>query len=309
MKTLRLVVSKKLAGKRLDIAISLADLGLSRRKAKAIIDIGGGFVNKKRVRIASREVREGDVIELRYDAEQFSPKKIIEYVLRPEDVLYEDDHVVAINKPPGVPSQPTRSQAIYHVVSLVEKYFGRKGFHLVHRLDQETTGVILVAKSKDAMNDLTEQFKGREMAKVYHALSWGISKQKNFKEECYLSAIGKDGTVRPLVKGGKYSLTKFSILKADPKLDISWLACYPSTGRSHQIRVHLAKNNLPILGDKKYGDKKRSLPPAIMEKLSEHHLLHAYQLTFTPPKAEKTVTVTAPYPPNWTSILQLLGWS
>jgi 23S rRNA pseudouridine1911/1915/1917 synthase len=303
-------VSYRLNGMRLDHAISEGVPGMSRRRAKAIIDMGGAYLNKKRMRIASRAVRKGDQIDIEYNAKLFELKKApIE--LRPEDILYSDDGIIVINKPAGLPAQATRDQAVIHVLPLLTKLLTAMGkpipdLQLVHRLDKDTTGCLIIATNKNFMTYLTDQFREHKVEKTYHALTWGLSSRASFEESCLLSAIQPGtGKVKVVKTGGKPSKTFFRTLQSFETLKLSLLECRPITGRSHQIRVHLEKNDLPILGDKVYGEGKRhELPETI--KVS-HQLLHSQSISFSPAPALPKITVTAPYPQSFVDVLTALN--
>ena len=172
-------VTKDLDGLRVDIAASKAEVGLSRRKAKQIIDLGGCYINRKRVRIASKLVHVGDSISFEYHEASVSKIKSSNIEITDADILFEDETVIAINKPAGVPSQATRTQAVFHVVALLEKYLKNRDskvgrLDLVHRLDKETTGVLLIAKGKANFTFYSNLFRDRKVTKVYHAITYGL---------------------------------------------------------------------------------------------------------------------------------------
>jgi RluA family pseudouridine synthase len=312
MERFKVQVSRSLHNKRLDLALVEADLGLSRRKIRRIIDIGGSYINRKRVRIASRQVRQGDVIELEYDPQQFSRVKQ-EIQLSDADILYRNHGIIAINKPPGVPAQATRTQALFHVAALLERYLEQHGaggkVRLTHRLDKETSGVMLLATQKDQVNSLGDQFRERKVGKEYFALAHGLCREKTFKVECNLGAINPStGVVRVAKQGGKPSLTHVEVLEVFPDWNVTLFRCRPVTGRSHQIRVHLDHKGFPILGDKVYGRQKRfQLPDEWRQLLADHHMLHCRQMSFRAAEKEPAVTVTAPFPPNMQALLGKLG--
>ncbi len=303
-------VSYRLNGMRLDHAIAEGIPGLSRRRAKAIIDMGGAYLNRKRVRVASKTVGKGDQIEIEYNPSLFEVKKKEQLSLKPEDILYEDAGVIVINKPAQLPSQATRDQAILHVIPLLEKLrasleLPTADLQLVHRLDKDTTGCLVIAKGKAMMSFLTDQFREKTLEKTYHAFCFGIAKA-DFEERCYLSAIqANSGRVKVMKSGGKASHTRFQILKTYPALGISLLNCMPVTGRSHQIRVHLEKNGLPIIGDKVYGEGFRKPLPDELLQAASHQLLHAASIRFQVAPDGPWQTVSAPYPASFAQFLAL----
>lgn len=273
-------------GMRLDLVWVELDVGLSRRKIRQIIDVGGAYHNKKRVRIASRVLKTGDEISLQFnmDALKALKKHDVEFVQ--DDILYYDDDLVVVNKPPLMPSQATRDQSIMHVETCLKKLYEEKkgfnNFYICHRLDKETSGVLVVARHKQANAFVMDQFKQKTTSKHYLALCAGIPEKSNFEVKCYLSSIQKNtGMVNVVNSGGKGSYTKFELLAFNEKHRVSLIACYPETGRSHQLRVHLQSVSLPILGDKKYGHGiSKQFPDSITKHLATHHMLHAYELSF-----------------------------
>lgn len=304
----KIQVSYRLSGMRLDHAIADAIPGMSKRRAKAIIDVGGAYLNRKRIRVASRTVGKGDQIEVEYNPALFGSQQMEKsrLALGEGDILFENSDLFVINKPASIPSQATRDQAILHIVPLLKKLLLELGkpvpeLELVHRLDKDTTGCLLIAKNKATMHFLTEQFRDKTLSKTYHALCYGIAPAQ-FEESCFLSAIqAHSGRVKVMKSGGKFSQTRFELLESFPKLGLSLLQCSPITGRSHQIRVHLEKNGFPIVGDKVYGEGlKKVLPDALQGQVS-HQLLHAASITFSLPQGP--VTVDAPYPETFAGIL------
>lgn len=302
----KIQVSYRLNGMRLDHAISEGIPGMSKRRAKAIIDVGGAYLNRKRIRVASRTVGKGDQIEVEYNPALFGPEVKSRSGLKAEDILFENAELFVINKPAGVPSQATRDQAVRHVVPLLEKLLGElgkdtSGLELVHRLDKDTTGCLLIAKNKATMQYLTEQFRDKTLSKTYHALCYGLP-AASFEERCYLSAIqANTGRVKVMRSGGKASETHFEVIESFPNLGISLLRCRPITGRSHQIRVHLEKNGFPIVGDKVYGQGRGKPLPENLQQLIAHQFLHAASISFALPS--ENVSVDAPYPATFEKFL------
>lgn len=305
----RFKVSGDLTGTRLDQFIALQGIDLSKRKIKEVIDAGGVYINRKRARIASRPVNAGDMIEMQFNLENLKRLKQKEFELSDSEVLYNEKNIIAVNKPPGLPAQATRDQSVIHLEAAVKKYLqrsdsGGKNIFLVHRLDKETSGVILLARNQNQMTFLTDQFRSRTVKKEYLALCRGIPEKKRFEVDCFLSPIDKrTGNVRVVTAGGKPSFTKFEVLTADKTNNVSLIRCFPETGRSHQIRVHLASVGLPIIGDKRYHSQRSRMPPELESLSAIHHFLHARRLTFIPSPDETAVTLTAELPTNFKEFL------
>lgn len=322
MKRHRFTVAKSEDGLRLDqyLAQTLAGVGeeISKRKIRQIIDVGGVYQNRRRVRVASRQVRIGDILEVEFDMESLRRIRANNFALTDADVLFESSDIIAINKPPGLPAQATRDQSVMHAQALVENYLAAKyaqtsnqrtpakklNLILVHRLDKETSGVLLLAKNSQAATFLTDQFRERIVAKQYEAICYGVPAHGKFVQKCYLSEIDKKtGMVVPVRSGGKDSETSFEVMASEKALGLSLIRCFPKTGRSHQIRVHLDMLGLSIVGDKRYYSARRPLPEALAKLAAVHHFLHAAAISFAPAPGSSMVTVTAPRPPNFSAFL------
>ncbi len=310
-----MVVDVAADGKRLDVVLTESALALSRRRCRAIIDAGGVYVNKKRVRMASRAVSCGDRIHVEYSDAGLQAAKAAKLGIigfADDDILFDADGVIAVNKPPGIPSQATRDQSVLHVVPCLEAYLkkhrggvGPGPLILVHRLDKETSGVLLVARGGPRATWLTDQFRGRTVKKIYWAICHGVSKRDEFTERAPLSEIDKKtGNVRPVRSGGRSAVTHFKVIAANPELGVSLVECRPETGRSHQIRVHLEMNGLPIVGDKRYGSRSGSPLRSDLADLAQvHQFLHAATLTFAVAAGSPPVTVSAKAPERFQRFL------
>lgn len=303
MKKLQIKVDEVLDDMRLDLVWVKANIGLSRRKIRQIIDGGGASHNGKRVRMSSQTVSLGDTLVLQYDPEAFTSPKTVPVVFRDQDILYRDPYLLAVNKPPFMLSQATKNKSAVYVEAALKGYYrGRddapKYLQICHRLDKETSGVLLVATDKLAADFIMDEFRERNVKKIYHAIVYGIPPKKEWEVKCQLSSIDKKtGLVKVVRDGGKLSNTRFRVLQVNKKLGVSFIECSPLTGRSHQLRVHLESKGLPIIGDKKYGELKGgdNLP-----FLPKHHLLHARSLSFRARPGGESILVEADYPEEFT---------
>lgn len=248
------MILRKTAGKdqnnlRLDDAIATLCAGVSKSEARRIIDRGGCTVNVALVRVASRSVKEGDVIEIGVmEAGRFQ-----ELLLPPGALLYEDGELIAVNKPAGINSQRTPYQLKGTLEYWVTEYFKAQGnsepARVVHRLDRGTSGAMLFPKNRQAAARLSAQFQDGLVDKLYLALVCGRPDQEAWSVD---APIGKIAPARyGIVEGGKAARTEFRTVA--PSGDFSLVEARPMTGRTHQIRVHLASVGLPILGDATYG--------------------------------------------------------
>jgi len=185
-------------------------------------------------------------------------------------ILYEDDDVIAVDKPVGVASIPERDRSKNTVQSLLEKQLGRKPF-IVHRLDKEVGGVMLFAKNPETHKYLNEAFFNRNVHKTYRALVHGTIQEPKRSIDRPIRQFGS-GRMGVDEKRGKPSCTNFEVIK---RLDQRTLIrAYPVTGRRHQIRVHLYHIGHPIVGDRLYGDRE-------LQKTYPSLMLHSERIEFT----------------------------
>lgn len=218
-------------------------------------------------------------------------------------VLHEDDEVIALNKPAGLPTQGG-SGITRHLDgllgALVEK--GAPKPKLVHRLDKDTSGVILLGKTAASAAALTKAFRERDAEKIYHALVVGIPNPREGRiSQPIEKEPGKHGERMVPVEGGKPAVSFFRLMD-NAANSASFVELQPQTGRTHQLRVHMALIDCPIVGDGKYGGQDAFLTGAVSRKLH----LHARSITLAHPSGG-VLSITAPYPPHMLESLALLG--
>ncbi|MDD2542156.1 MAG: RluA family pseudouridine synthase [Desulfuromonadaceae bacterium] len=275
---LRKTVGKDQNNFRLDDAIAILCAGVSKSEARRIIDRGGCTVNVALVRVASRSVKAGDVIEIGImEAGRFQ-----ELQLPPEALLYEDTELIAVNKPAGINSQRTPYQLKGTLEYWVTEYFKAQGSsepaRVVHRLDRGTSGAMLFPKNRQAAARFSKQFQEGLVDKRYLALVCGRPDQDVWTVD---APIGKVASARyGVVEGGKASQTEFRTLASSGELSL--VEARPLTGRTHQIRVHLESVGLPIIGDATYGGQ-----------AAGRMMLHCSAMKFQNAK-QVEVTVSAP---------------
>jgi 23S rRNA pseudouridine1911/1915/1917 synthase len=275
---LRKTVTAEQAGHRLDETMSLIFEALSKSEARRIIDRGGCAVNSTMVRVASRMIKAGDVVE----AGVMEAWRFRDLVLPPEGLLYEDRALIAVNKPAGVNTQRTPYQLKGTLEYWVAEYFRQQGSaepaRVIHRLDRGTSGVMLFPKHKQAAAWLSKRFHDGMVDKRYLALVGGVPDQGSWTVD---GPIGKLGTSRyGIMPEGRSALTEFRLLSSSE--GFSLVEARPQTGRTHQIRVHLEASGLPIVGDATYGGAQ-----------AERMLLHCASLEF---KDEKGVAIRVEAP-------------
>ena len=242
-------------------------------------------------------------------------------------VLWKDEHVIALNKPPGLPSQGGSGQGDRHVDGLSEALmFGYKEKpKLVHRLDKDTSGVLLLARTDRVARRLSEAFRARTTRKIYWAAVAGVPSPRMGTVRFGLVKApghGRGGEGEKMVavhparvdqtEGAKRATTDYAVLD-NLGTRVSWMALVPVTGRTHQLRAHMAELGHPIIGDGKYGGSGQEnlgdgwgaqLGGEISRKLH----LHARSISFDHPVTGKRITVTAPLPDHMARTWKTLGW-
>ena len=305
-------VSEKYQGRRLDQFLSGTGTNLSRSQAKNLIENHLVFLNQRPTK-PSAHVKTGDLIS----GSLPQPEPLS---LRPEPlpltILYEDPSIIVIDKPPGMvvhpaygnPSGTLVNALLYHCKDLS----GINGVlrpGIVHRLDKDTSGVMVVAKEDGAFHHLAKQFKNRTVGKVYLAIVYG-----NFGQEEGVidSAIGRHPRERKRMstrtKRGRVAITRWK--RAEEFDNCTFLEIFPQTGRTHQIRVHLASIGHPLLGDPLYGRRGRpgTIHGAVLRecvKRMNRQALHAHRLKFDHPRTGERVHFVSPIPRDMNEVL---GW-
>lgn len=211
------------------------------------------------------------------------------------EILFEDKNVIAVNKPEGLASITENDTTIDSLHSLLEKKYEQKLF-IVHRLDKEVSGVILFAKNSDAHKHLNDQFAERKVKKYYTAVVHGTIKENDGVIKKPIREFGS-GRMGVDDRNGKPSETKFQVVQRFR--DFTLLELNPSTGRRHQLRVHLYSIGFPIVGDLRYGDK------TIQEKYLRI-MLHAKRLEFQL-QDKKDISVEAPLTESFLEALKQIS--
>ncbi len=224
-------------------------------------------------------------------------------------VIYEDDSLIAFDKPSGLLIAPDRwDKSRANLMDQVHEKMGH-GVANVHRIDADTSGLVLCAKTKPALDFLSGQFQSKTVGKVYEALVDGLPPEDRYTVDLVLKEDeAKPGRMCVVKKHGKASVTEFAVRERFPQPlgpGFALLECRPLTGRTHQIRVHLAATGTPILNDPFYGDgtvlllselKRRYKGREEERPLIARLALHAGSLTFTHPATREPMTLTAPRP-------------
>jgi len=302
---IRFTIDKNQCGQRLDIFLSQSEVALSRSQVKYAIEEGDVLVNGKEPKV-SQKLKEGDVIIL-------NKKPPIEATALPQDmplnIVYEDETIIVINKPaglvvhpaPGNPDKTLVNALLFHCHDL-SGIGGVLRPGIVHRLDKDTSGLIVAAKSDEAHHHLSAQFEKHDVHKKYLALVWGNVKGNHGE---IIEPVGRHPVNRKKMstksKRGKGALT---LWKVRERYDVATLLEVEiKTGRTHQIRVHLSDRGYPVVGDAVYGNSARIRSindPLLKTRLKEFNrqALHAAYLSFIHPLKDERVVFTADMPQN-----------
>jgi len=216
--------------------------------------------------------------------------------LKKLEILFEDEFLLAINKPPGLPSQPTVDKKRADLFTLIKKQMKNEQIFLHHRLDRDTSGVILLSKNKRANAPLTEMFREHQFTKIYWALTKAnMDMPDKWEIQNHIVARRKDGHSVKMFRtesGGDFAHTLFRKLAS--KEDACLVEAQPLTGRTHQIRVHLLHSDASILGDSQYGGKDSRVPRL---------MLHAQSLQFPHPVLKTQMKIEAPTPADFQTLI------
>ena len=298
--TRELTAATEHAGVRLDAFLS-ADGALTRSQAAHLIAEGRVRVNgkpaAKSARLSGGETVTVDAPQLRETA--LPPQDI------PLDVVYEDDDVIVVNKPtglvvhpaPGHPDGTLVNALLHHCGDSLSGIGGEKRPGIVHRIDRDTSGLIIAAKNDAAHLALSAQLKDHSLSRTYECLVTGNMKQDSGTVDAPIGRSSADRKKMAVVPTGRRAVTHWEVVARYP--GVTHLRCRLETGRTHQIRVHMAYIGHPILGDTVYGAKKPV--PGLTGQC-----LHAAGLRFVHPRTGEPVELHCPLPPEFTAMLQKL---
>lgn len=298
----KIIINKEETGNRIDKYLSEIGVLASRSSIQRLIEEGKIRVNAKSVK-TSYQIQNGDVVEIDEELpkdEALKPQEI------PLDVIYEDKDIIVINKPKGMVVHPgngnpegTLANAVMaRCKGSLSGIGGQIRPGIVHRLDKDTSGIIVVAKNDKAHINLSNQIKNREVKKTYIALVRGIIKENEATINMPIARSTKDRIKMAVQKNGKEAITHFKVIDRFEE-GFSLLEVKIDTGRTHQIRVHLAEIGYPVVGDYVYSNGKN--PFGV-----EGQCLHAKKLEFKHPVTNEKMVLEAPLPEYFEKIIDKL---
>lgn len=288
---------------RIDRYLALIEPKFSRMHFNNLIKDGNVTVNEK-VISPSYKIKSMDEIVVNFVEEEFNPNEIKPYKFD-LDIIYEDDDVIVINKPKGLVVHPgdghhddTLVNALVYANKELSNVNGLERVGIVHRIDKDTSGLLLVCKNNYAHMFIAEQLQNHSMHREYYALVMGRIEEDNGKIN---APIARDKTNRmkmcvdPI--NGRSAVTHFTVVQRFEKYTL--IDCKLETGRTHQIRVHMEYIKHPVVGDPLYGKNNCGI-------YNNGQLLHAYKLTFVHPTTKKEMAFEAPLPDYFKEVLSII---
>lgn len=286
----RFVVDKDDAGKRLDQVLAAHIPGLSRRRARLLLDIGGVFVDGARTKVAGRLVRPGQkvlahmgsVLDRATNAVGPAARASDEAKLPPPRVVYADDAIVVVEKPSGLLTAPTPESDRNNLASMLARMLASP-VHVVHRLDMETSGLLVFARNEDANRSLGAIFREHDIDREYIAVLHG--KLERDEQVCDAPIAGRTASTKVVVRRRW-------------ERGATQVSCTLETGRTHQIRLHALGLGHPVLGDRRYGKAFDKEPPRLA--------LHATRLGFAHPSSGEALLFESPLPDDLAAWMETL---
>ena len=301
LKELKLIVTEQYVGERLDTYVSSLNSNMSRSNCQRLIKEGNVLVNGNSSKEAYK-VKLGDEILIRIEP----PKEAkIEAQEIPLNIIYEDNDIIVINKEKGMVVHPGNGNmdgtlvnaVLSHAKDSLSGIGGEIRPGIVHRLDKDTSGLIIVAKNDSAHINVSEQIKNHEVTKIYTALVRGNIEEDEATIDMPIARDERDRTKMATNIDGKEAVTHFKVIKR--YYDYTLLRVKIDTGRTHQIRVHMAKIHHPVIGDEVYSNGKN-------EFNVKGQLLHSTILEFKHPRTGEKLHFEAPLPDEFKNVLEIL---
>ena len=297
----RLVVESDKTGERLDFFIASNIQELSRTAVKRLIEDGNIKVNEKEQKV-SYKVQENDVVEINVPEARELDIKAQDI---PVEVVYEDNDIIVVNKPKGLVVHPANGNwdgtLVNAIMAICKDSLSGIGGEIrpgiVHRLDKDTSGLLIIAKNDESHLNMSNQIKDRKVKKIYYALVRGVVSEDEATINMPIARSTKDRKKMAVNKNGKEAITHFKVLERFSKYTL--LEVKIDTGRTHQIRVHLSEIGHPVVGDEVYSNGKNDFG-------IKGQLLHAKSLTFRHPITGEEMHLEAELPKEFTDVLQEL---
>lgn len=314
-KIIELTISEEHIGLRLDKFLSLQSEIRTRSKAEHLISSGFVLINGRSTK-PSYSLKASDLVRISIPEEK---KRTLEASNIPLDIHYEDEDIIVVNKPAGLVVHPsaghesdTLVNALLNHTTELSMKFNEERPGIVHRIDKETSGLLVVAKNDIAHEFLVKEFQERKVHRIYKAVCYGTPLASAGRIESYIGRHPIDRKRFASVANGKWAATNYRVLKSLHQM--SYLELKLETGRTHQIRVHLSENGHPLVGDLLYGSTRRiksiqSTPIQNQIRALNRFLLHAEQLGFLHPRSLQMLHFQVDWPQRDHDILQQWGFT
>ena len=319
-KIINKIVQPDYQGMRIDKFLQIEFTNLSRTRLQDLIRKGYVQINNIKVYEVSKKIRESDKIEINFPKPEETHIKANKIDL---DIMYDDDDLIIINKDAGVVVHPGAGNhektlvngLLYKFKKNLSSVGGKLRPGIVHRIDKDTSGVIVVAKNDQAHINLSKQFSNHTIERKYEVLVWGVIKPQKGKINANISRSVKNRQLMSVRKDkGKIAITNYKTLEIFQNSNlpkISLVECSLETGRTHQIRVHMNFIGNPVLGDKSYGKSKKkfkNIDLGIEKKINnfKRQSLHAKSLGFIHPSTGKKISFEAKRPKDLETLIKSL---
>jgi len=313
---LKVKINKEENSNRLDKVLSNIIKNISRSQIKILIENSNVKLDNTIIKSPAFNVKEGQIFDVKLikdTAQKFEPENI------KLEIIYEDNDLLVVNKQAGIVTHPapgnqngTLVNAILNHTKNLSKVNELSRPGIVHRLDKDTSGLIVIAKNDETHMDLSNQFKSHSISRRYHAIVWGVPNNQIIEGYIERHKINRKKMVINKSNNGKYSKTKIKLIQ---NFEIASLVeCSLYTGRTHQVRVHMTSVNSPIVGDKVYGKTKINqysknkdfFNRFMILKNFGRQALHAFHLGFMHPKYKKTMEFNIKPPNDMRHLLNFL---
>jgi 23S rRNA pseudouridine1911/1915/1917 synthase len=317
---INLVVDKQFSGKRLDVFISSKITDLSRTRIKNLILENMVKINNQICYEPSKKINFKDNLVIEIPPPKETNIKPYNYNL---DIIFEDNDIIVVNKPAGLVVHPGAGNTENTLVNALVNYCkgslstigGELRPGIVHRLDKDTSGILVVAKNDIAHINLSKQFSNHTINRKYEALVWGALRPQKGIIKSYITRSNRNRQMMEVSQTkGKSAVTNYKTLEIfqnNKVPTLSLIECKLDSGRTHQIRVHMSYKNNPIVGDKLYKTKNKKFKKTNMELNSmirniDRQFLHAKSLGFVHPLSNKDVRFEIPLPKNLSKLVNKL---
>ena len=300
------------AGWRLDRALAAAVPTLSRERLKALIRSGAVEASGKPVRDPAAKVRGEEDVRVAIPEPTAAHNEAQDI---PLTILFEDEHLLVVEKPAGLVVHPAAGNLdgtlvnalLHHCAGKLSGIGGVARPGIVHRIDKDTSGLLVVAKTDVAHEGLAKQFAAHSIDRRYFAIVSGVPKASEGKVDAPLARSATNRKKIAIVEGsrGKRAVTHWKRLQ--PLRDAALLECRLETGRTHQVRVHMASIGHPLLGDPVYGRSSKTHGKLLKDLGFHRQALHAVELGFTHPVAKNRLSFSSPMPPDMEELFNALG--